>query len=67
MVHDEVHPSDVTRRHSPASATAATVPGAVARHYDEPTGAALIVAIANINVWNRLNAAVPQPAGTRKG
>src|ERR671938_1432836 len=26
-----------------------------ARHYDEPALAALVIAIANINVWNRLN------------
>ena len=29
--------------------------------------AALILAIANINVWNRLNVAVRQPAGVWKG
>ncbi|HEU0063114.1 MAG TPA: carboxymuconolactone decarboxylase family protein, partial [Hyphomicrobiaceae bacterium] len=28
--------------------------------------AALIIAIANINVWNRLNVAVRQPAGEWK-
>jgi AhpD family alkylhydroperoxidase len=33
-----------------------------ARHYDEPALAALIVSIANINVWNRLNASVRQVA-----
>jgi len=33
----------------------------VAQHYDERARAALIVAIANINVWNRLNATVRQP------
>jgi len=33
----------------------------VAAHYDEKARAALIVAIANINVWNRLNVAVRQP------
>lgn len=35
------------------------------RHYDEKALAALIVAIAAINVWNRLNAAVKQVAGAR--
>ena len=30
-------------------------------------GSALILAIANINVWNRLNVAVRQPAGVWKG
>jgi AhpD family alkylhydroperoxidase len=43
------------------------VPDAVfdeaARHYDEPTLAAVILAIANINVWNRLNGATRQVAG----
>ncbi len=44
------------------------VPDAVwaeaARHYDEPALAALVVAIANINVWNRFNVAVRQPVGS---
>ena len=35
----------------------------VARHYDEPARAALIFQIAQINVWNRLNAATRQVAG----
>jgi alkylhydroperoxidase family enzyme len=35
----------------------------VARHYDEPARAALILQIAQINVWNRLNAATRQVAG----
>src|ERR1051325_3432483 len=34
-----------------------------ARHYDEPALAALIIAIANINVWNRFNVATRQVAG----
>lgn len=34
-----------------------------ARHYDERTLAALLVAIATINVWNRLNVATRQVAG----
>src|SRR5437870_13433049 len=34
-----------------------------ARHYDEPALAALIIAIANINVWNRLNVSTRQVAG----
>ena len=37
-----------------------------ARNYDAPALAALIIAIANINVWNRLNIAVRQPAGEWK-
>jgi AhpD family alkylhydroperoxidase len=38
-----------------------------ARHYDEKSLASLILAIANINVWNRLNIAVHQPVGAWKG
>jgi AhpD family alkylhydroperoxidase len=34
-----------------------------ARHYDERALAALVVAIANINVWNRLNVTTRQVAG----
>jgi len=34
-----------------------------ARHYDEPALAALVITIANINVWNRLNVATRQVAG----
>jgi len=35
-----------------------------ARHYDEPALAALVIAIANINVWNRLNVATRQVVGS---
>jgi len=35
-----------------------------ARHYDEQALAALVIAIANINLWNRLNVATRQVAGT---
>ncbi|MHB8573957.1 MAG: carboxymuconolactone decarboxylase family protein [Dehalococcoidia bacterium] len=34
-----------------------------ARHYDQPALAALLIAIASINVWNRLNVATRQVAG----
>jgi AhpD family alkylhydroperoxidase len=34
------------------------------RHYDEPQLAGLLLAIAQINVWNRLNAATKQVAGS---
>jgi AhpD family alkylhydroperoxidase len=37
-----------------------------ARHYDEQALAALLLAIANINVWNRLNLSVAQVAGEWK-
>ena len=33
------------------------------RHYDEPALAALVIAIASINVWNRLNVATRQIVG----
>lgn len=35
-----------------------------ARHYDEKALASLILQIAAINVWNRLNVTTRQPAGT---
>ncbi len=35
----------------------------VTRHYDEPALAALIISIALINVWNRLNVTTRQVAG----
>ena len=37
-----------------------------ARHYDETALAGLVLAIAGINVWNRLNVATRQPAGEWK-
>jgi len=47
--------------------TADAVPDEVwdeaARHYDEQELAALVLAIASINVWNRLNVATRQVAG----
>jgi AhpD family alkylhydroperoxidase len=38
-----------------------------ARHYDEPALAALIIGIATVNVWNRLNVATRQVAGEWTG
>jgi AhpD family alkylhydroperoxidase len=38
-----------------------------ARHYDDEALAALVIAIANINVWNRLNVATRQVAGEWTG
>ena len=50
--------------------TSDPVPDAVwkeaARHYDEPKMAALIVAISQINVWNRLNIGAGTVAGDWK-
>lgn len=37
------------------------------RHYNEKELAGLLLAIANINVWNRLNVAVRQVVGDWKG
>ena len=37
-----------------------------ARHYDETALAGLVLAIAGINVWNRLSVATRQPAGEWK-
>jgi alkylhydroperoxidase family enzyme len=34
-----------------------------ARHYDEVALASLVLAIATVNLWNRLNAATRQVAG----
>ena len=36
---------------------------AATAHYDDKQLAGLVLAIANINVWNRLNAATRQVAG----
>jgi alkylhydroperoxidase family enzyme len=36
---------------------------ALKTQYDERALAAILLAIANINVWNRLNVATRQPAG----
>ena len=38
---------------------------AAAEHFDEPQLAGLVLDIAQINVWNRLNAAVRQVAGAK--
>ena len=37
------------------------------RHYDDKALSALLLQIAQINVWNRLNAAIRQPAGPLQG
>jgi len=39
----------------------------VRKHYDEPQLAALLISIGAINVWNRLNVATRQVAGTGPG
>ena len=37
-----------------------------ARHYDEPELAGLVMAIAGINAWNRLNVTTRQVAGQKR-
>jgi len=37
-----------------------------ARHFDEKALAGLLLAVAGINVWNRLNGAIRQPVGAWK-
>ena len=43
------------------------VPDEAARHYDEPALATLVISIALINVWNRLNVTTRQVAGAWTG
>jgi AhpD family alkylhydroperoxidase len=57
----------LTRISDRAEPVSDAVWGAADKHFDEQELAALILAIANINVWNRLNVAVRQPAGVWKG
>jgi len=54
----------VTRIADQSEAVPDAVWAEAARHYDEPALAALVIAIANINVWNRFNVAVRQPVGS---
>jgi len=53
----------VTRLSDLADPVPDTVWDEAARHYDEPALASLLLAIASINVWNRLNVATRQMAG----
>ena len=55
----------LTRLNDRADAVSDDVWEEVTRHYDEKALAALIVSIGQINIWNRLNAAVRQIAGPR--
>ena len=54
----------MTRLSDRADAVPDDVWDEVARHYDEPALAALTISIASVNLWNRLNAATRQMAGT---
>jgi AhpD family alkylhydroperoxidase len=53
----------VTRLSDRADAVPDEIWDEAARHYDEQALAALLIEIAMINVWNRFNVAVRQPAG----
>ena len=53
----------VTRLSDRADAIPDDVWEEAARHYDEPALAALVLSIATVNLWNRLNAATRQIAG----
>jgi AhpD family alkylhydroperoxidase len=53
----------LTRLSDSADAVPDDVWAEAARHYDEPALAALLLQIGQINLWNRLNAAVRQVAG----
>jgi AhpD family alkylhydroperoxidase len=57
----------LTRLSDRAEGVPDAVWGEADKQFDEQELAALILAIANINVWNRLNVAVRQPAGVWKG
>lgn len=54
---------EMTRIADRADPVSDAVWAAATRHYDEADLAALTLTIAQINVWNRLNAAVRQVAG----
>lgn len=56
---------EVTRLADRPEAVSDAVWAEAAQHYDEKALAALLLQIAQINVWNRLNAAVRQVAGQR--
>jgi AhpD family alkylhydroperoxidase len=56
----------VTRLNGREDAVSDEVWEQAARHYDEKALAALVIAIANINVWNRLNVATRQVPGVWK-
>jgi AhpD family alkylhydroperoxidase len=57
---------EVTRLADRSNAVPDDVWAEATRHYDERSLAALLMAISTINVWNRLNAATRQVAGSLK-
>ena len=56
---------DLTRLSDRSDAVPDALWQEVERHYDERARAALLITIAGINVWNRLNASVRQVAGAK--
>lgn len=56
-----------TRLADRADAVPDDIWAAAAEHYDEQQLAALVIAIASINTWNRLNAAIRAVAGSQAG
>ena len=56
---------ELTRLADKPEAVSDAVWAEASKHYDEAALAALLLHIAQINVWNRLNAAVRQVAGAR--
>ncbi|WP_253258670.1 carboxymuconolactone decarboxylase family protein [Pseudonocardia sp. N23] len=57
----------VTRIADSADPVPDDVRAGATRHYDEEALSALLVAIASVNVWNRLDVATRQPAGQLPG
>jgi alkylhydroperoxidase family enzyme len=55
----------MTRLSDRADAVPDHVWGEATRHYDEKDLAALVLSIATVNLWNRLNAATRQIAGAQ--
>jgi AhpD family alkylhydroperoxidase len=58
---------ELTRISDRPNAVSDEVWAEAARHYDEAGLATLLIAIANINVWNRLNVGVRQAVGAWAG
>jgi alkylhydroperoxidase family enzyme len=57
----------VTRLNDRSDPVPDEVWGEAARHYDEPALASLVLSIAAVNAWNRINAATRQVAGSVAG
>ena len=57
----------MTRLSDPADPVPDEIFDEAERHFDEQALASLIIEIAAINVWNRFNVTVRQPAGAGQG